>query len=61
MRKILVGANINAKYKTAIADVAPDEWLLGADLGERLKTVKSLERSAQDLKIAKRQQRYGTF
>lgn len=49
-RRILVGASLNKKFKGAMGDAPPDEWLFGSDLGERLKTAKSLERSTLELK-----------
>lgn len=52
-RKILLGTGLNSKFKNAIGEAPTDEWLFGIDLEERLKTVKSLERSTLELKPEK--------
>lgn len=51
-RRILLGSHLNSKCKSVVNETPTDEWLFGANLGDRLKNAKSMEKSALDLKKA---------
>lgn len=48
-RKALILPNLNASVKDALKATVVDEWLFGKQLEEKLKTAKTLERSAKGL------------
>lgn len=50
-RKILVSSNLKKQFKEVLLSSKIDEWLFGEDLPDRISGAKSLEKSAQDLKL----------
>lgn len=53
-RRDLIAINLNKELKDTLADTPITEFLFGNDLDTRIKTVKELEKSAEQLKIQKK-------
>lgn len=56
-RRDLIAINLNKELKDTLTDTPITEFLFGTDLDNRIKTVKDLEKSAEQLKIQKRPSR----
>ncbi|KAH0562932.1 hypothetical protein KQX54_001655, partial [Cotesia glomerata] len=48
-RRLIISSNLNSAMKETLNATTADEWLFGKDLGDTLKTAKSLKRSSKDL------------
>ncbi|VEN50064.1 unnamed protein product [Callosobruchus maculatus] len=51
IRKYLISPVLNKSVKELTENTTPGEFLFGPDLGERAKSLKSLERAAQELRL----------
>lgn len=55
-RRELAAYNLNKGFKDTLTEAPIDEWLFGADLEERVKATKDMERASLQLKIPKANQ-----
>lgn len=51
-RRYNIAQNLNRSVKDTLQNDTPGEYLFGADLGERIKTAKAVQKSSQDLQPA---------